>query len=193
MQLFPRRLGDDLDPAVERIVLVEQRQIRAPAAEQLGKHFTKIRANLFKRVGKEFPCSGIDARDDVEQLAPRIREIGVLRFVTFVTLLEFIELVDSIQIYGTHVVELGSKFSNNFFQIWRGQLRGARRRGSSALQFFRALYLCPQRLFERCLVWCKLAKINMIAARDMRDDIIDVHLQLRLAHLPLSAAFLQFA
>ena len=77
---------------------------------------------MFKRVGKEFPCSGIDARDDVEQLAPRIREIGVLRFEKFVTLVEFIILVDSVQIYGTHVVQLGSEFGDNFFQIRWGQL-----------------------------------------------------------------------
>src|SRR5262249_3546383 len=116
LQLFPRRLGDDLDATVERIVLIQQRQIRAPAAAQLGKHFTEIHPNLLKRVGKQFSCSGINARDDVKQLASRIREIRVLRFEKFVTLLKFVVLVDSIQIYRTHIVELCSKIGDQLLQ-----------------------------------------------------------------------------
>src|SRR5207244_3527915 len=96
----------------------------APAAEQLGKHFTEIRANLFERVGKQFSCSGINARDHVEQLAPRIRKIGVLRLEKFVTLLKFVVLVDSVQIYRTHVVQLAPKFHDEFFQIDLGKDRG---------------------------------------------------------------------
>ena len=108
LQLFPGRFGGDLDAAVERIVLVQQRQVRAPAAEQLGKHFAEIRSHLIKRFGKQFPGSEIDSRDHVEQLVSRIGEIGILPFEKFVTLFQLVVLVDSIQINRAHVIELRS-------------------------------------------------------------------------------------
>ncbi len=73
MQLLARWLGDDVDPAIERIVFVEQHQIRAPAAEKLGEHFPEIDPHLGESFGEELFGRLIDSRDDVEQLAPRVR------------------------------------------------------------------------------------------------------------------------
>src|SRR5262249_4710106 len=100
--------------------------------------------------------------------------------------------MDSIQVYRAHIVELRSKLSDKLFQIWRGEFRRGRRRERSALQFFATPGLRAHNFFERCLVWRELAKIDMIAAGNVPDNIVDVHLQLGFAHLSLCAALLQF-
>ncbi len=62
--------------------------------------------------------------------------------------------------------------------------------GSSALQFLVALYLRSQRLFERRFIECEAAKIDLVAAGNMREKIVDLHLKLRLPDLPLCAPVL---
>src|SRR5262249_11829248 len=134
----------------------------------------------------------------IEQLALRIRKIGVLRFKEFVTLLEFVVLVYRLEVHRSHVVQLCSKVGDKFLRIWRGELRRAWRRracpelveGSSALQFLVALYLCSQRLFKRRCVGCELAKIDLVTAGNVPEEIVDLHLELRFPDLCLCAPVL---
>ena len=54
LQLFAGWLGADFNAAVEWIILIEQRQIRASAAEQLRKHFAEIYAHLSEGLCEQF-------------------------------------------------------------------------------------------------------------------------------------------
>jgi len=82
-----------------------------------------------------------------------------LRFEKFVSLFQLVVLMNSIQIYRAHVVELRPKIRNKLFDMWRGELRQARRRGSSALHFVITLQLRAQRFLKRPLVRAKFAQI----------------------------------
>ena len=115
-----------------------------------------------------------------------------MRFEKLVTLFELVVLMNGIQIHRAHVIQLGSQLGDKLFQIWSGELRRARRCRSSVLELFFALELCTQNFFQCGLISRKPAKINLVTARNVRDEVVDLHLQLRFAHLPLCATILQF-
>src|SRR6266566_3139279 len=123
LQLFPRGLGADFDSAVERIVFIEQGQVRASAAEELQEYFTKVDPYLSKGFAKQLPRSRVDLRNHVEQFATRISEVAILRFEKFVSLFQLVVFMNSIQVYGAHVVELRPKICDKLFDMWRSELR----------------------------------------------------------------------
>src|SRR5207253_10085329 len=106
LQLFAGRLGSDFDPAVERVVLIQQRQVRAPAAEKFCEHFAEVDSYLGKGFAKQLSGGVVDLRNHIEQFATRIGEIVVLCFEKFVSLFQLIVLMNSIKVYRAHVVEL---------------------------------------------------------------------------------------
>ena len=112
LQLFARRFCADLNSAVERIILIEQGQVCAPAAEELAKHFAEVHTHLCERLSEQLPRGRIDLRNHVEQFAARICEIVILPFEEFVAFLELVVLMDGIEIDRAHVVELATKIGN---------------------------------------------------------------------------------
>ena len=54
LQLFARRFGRDLNPAVEWIAVIEQRQVRAAAAEEFREHFAKVHVHLGEGFREQF-------------------------------------------------------------------------------------------------------------------------------------------
>src|ERR1051326_4641595 len=196
--MFPGRLGRNFDSAVERIILVQQRQVRASATEKLREHFTKIDSHLSKRFA-EYPSGGrVDLRNHIQQLAPRIFKIGVLCLEKLVSFFEFIVLLNGLEIYRAHVIELRAKIGDELLKIGvckldrvfrtLGQTRGGLTttcdiaRGALAPPF----QLPSQNALERCLICYKPVKIGLVAARDVFREIVDLHLQLRFPHLSLS-------
>ena len=67
--LFTRRLGRDLDPAIEWVILVHQREISPAAAKQFREHFAKIRPDLREGLGEQSLRGAVDPGNDVEQFA----------------------------------------------------------------------------------------------------------------------------
>src|SRR5207249_690983 len=59
--------------------------------------------------------------------------------------------------------------------------------------FFGAFQLCPQRFPKCSFVRTEGAQIDLVAPRNIFRQVFDLHLQLRLAHLPMAAFFLQLA
>ena len=116
-----------------------------------------------------------------------------MRFEKFVALFEFVVLMNSIKVHRAHVIQLALEFFDELFNIWRSEFRRAWRRRNSALQFLTSLYLGTQSFLERRLIGHKLAKIDLVAPGNMLRQIVDFHLQLRLAHLPLTPPILRFA
>ena len=117
LQLLARRLRYDVDAAIQRIVLVDQRKIRAPAAEQLRKHLAEVHPHLRERLGEELLRRLVDSRDHVEQLLARGGEIVVLRLEKTMTLLELVVFLHGIEIHRPHVVELARELADHRFEL----------------------------------------------------------------------------
>ena len=187
LQLFARRLGDDLDSAVERIVFIHQRQVGASAAEEFGKHFRKVDPHLGKGFGKQFLGRRIDLRDHVEQFAARIGEIVVLGFEEFVSLFQLVVFLYGFEIDRTHVVELAGEIGDQVLQVFFGKIT------SGAGRHLFAFELNAQSVVEFSLVGSKGTQINLVTARNALSQILDLHLQLRLPDLLMAAIFLKRA
>src|SRR5439155_23292814 len=69
------RLRDDLDAALERIVLVEQRQPRAPAAEQRAEGLLEVAVDRRERLGEALARRLVDALDRFGRLRDRVDEV----------------------------------------------------------------------------------------------------------------------
>src|SRR5439155_5253441 len=144
-------------------------------------------------------------RNHIEQLATRIGEIVILRVEKLVSFFQLVVLVNGIEVNRTHVVELRAKIRDDFLKINVAEVdrvlrtRWQIRRGFAAICSIARRAVDPpfrlraQNFLERGLIDYKRAKINLVAARNMLGEIVDLHLQLRLAHLSLSASILQFA
>src|SRR6266567_4436545 len=102
---------------VERVALIQQRQVRAPAAEEFREHFPKIDSHLGKGFAKQLSGGGVDLRDHIEQLATRICKIIIWRFEKFVSLVQLVVLMNSLEVYRAHVVELRAKIRDDFLKI----------------------------------------------------------------------------
>src|SRR5205807_802401 len=112
----PRR---DLDAAVERIVLVLENKIGAPAVEKLAEHLAEIDPDLLEGFCEKFLGRAVDPCDHVKDLAARGDEIAVLRFEKTVALFEFVVLVHGLEIARPHVLELPGEIGDELFEILR--------------------------------------------------------------------------
>ena len=110
---LPGRLRDDVDAALERIVFIEQHEVGFAAAEELGEHLAEVDPDLLEGLREKLLGRLIDLRDDVEQFAARVRQVGVLRFEEGVTLLEFVVFLDGVEIHRAHRVELARQLGDD--------------------------------------------------------------------------------
>src|SRR5712692_3915881 len=79
LEPFPRWLRDDLDPALERIVLVEQREAGAAAAEERAEGCLEVQVDRRERVGKAPARRLVDALDRFTGLRDRVDQVLALR------------------------------------------------------------------------------------------------------------------
>src|SRR5262245_40472666 len=94
LQALAGRLRDDLDAALERIALVEQREAGAAAAEQRAEHLLEVLVDGGERLAEALAGRLVDALDRFARLRDRLDEILALRRQERVARLELVELLD---------------------------------------------------------------------------------------------------
>ena len=117
-KLLAGRLGDDLDAAFQGIVLVDEQEIGAPAAEKLGKHHLKIFANLGEGVGEKLLRGPIDFQDYGMELGLGIDQIGVLLLEENLTLFELVVFLNGVEIDRTHRLDALRQISHDFLDLF---------------------------------------------------------------------------
>jgi hypothetical protein len=123
LQPLARRLGDDLDAALERIALVEQRQAGAAAAEQRAEGFLKIPVDGGKRLGEAMPRRLVDPLDRLRGLGDRVDEVLALRGQERMAGFELVELLDRHHVHRAEAVDLGAQLHDRFFGTERAPHR----------------------------------------------------------------------
>ncbi len=94
-----------------------EREVRAAAAEQLREHLAEVDPDLREGFGEELLRRVVDLRDHVQQLLARIGQVVVLRFEKTITLLEFIVLLDGVEVDRAHVVELAGELGDDRVEL----------------------------------------------------------------------------
>src|SRR5439155_17330378 len=94
LQPLARRLGDDLDAALERIVFVEQREAGASTAEQRAERLLEVGVDRRERLAEALARRLVDALDRFARLRDRLHQILALRRQEAVARLELVELLD---------------------------------------------------------------------------------------------------
>jgi hypothetical protein len=91
---LPGRLRDDVDPALELVVLVEQHEAGAPAAEERRERPLEVRVDGDERLAEALLRRLLDLLDRVAGRGDRIHEVLALARQERVARLEIVELVD---------------------------------------------------------------------------------------------------
>src|SRR6185436_4951671 len=79
LEPLARRLGDDLDAALERIVFVEERQSGAAAAEQRAEHVLEIVIDRREGLDEARARGLVDALDRLARLGDGVDQVLPLR------------------------------------------------------------------------------------------------------------------
>ena len=198
MQLFAGRLRDDLDPAIERIVLVH-------AATRSARPPPNISANISRKLIRT--CANVSAKSFCVVLLIRAMtssssrrdggQIVVLRFEKTVALFELVVFVDGVEIDRAHVVELTSELGDDLRETgvvvlaWRSDFPGLLARGSVPTFLVASFQLRVQRFLEREMICLEITQIDLISPVDMFRQVFDLQLQLRLANLLFAAKIAQ--
>ncbi len=125
LQALARRLGDDLDAALERIVLVEQRQAGAAAAEQRAERLLEVVVDRRKRLGEALTRGLVDALDRLGRLRDRVDEILALRRQERVARLELVELLDRHHVHRAEAIDLRAQRGDRLLGAERVAVRAA--------------------------------------------------------------------
>ena len=88
MQLLARRLRKDLEPRFERVVAVDQRQMRLAPLEQPGEQPLEVIVDLFERCAQPFAPLAVEVADRAAQPADRLAQFLLLRRVGAVLALD---------------------------------------------------------------------------------------------------------
>src|SRR5262245_20505835 len=108
------RLGDDLDPALERIGLVEQRQAGAAAAEERAEGFLKVAVDRGERLVEAVAPRLSDASYPSGRLHDRLDEILALFGDERMTAFELVELLDGHHVHRPKSIDLGAQRRDRF-------------------------------------------------------------------------------
>src|SRR5262249_47024702 len=119
LQALARRLRDDLYAALERVVLVEERQARPAAAEQRAECLLEIAVDGGKGLRKALPRGLVDPFDGLGGLSNRVDEIFALGRQEPVPGLEFVELLDRHHVDRPQAVDLGAQPGDRLFGAQR--------------------------------------------------------------------------
>ena len=117
----------DVDSALELIVLVEQHQPGAPAAEQRAEGALEVLVDRRERLAEALLRGLVDLLDRVVGGGNRVDEILALRGQERVARLEVVELIDGHHVDGAHPLDLRAQVGDH---LVRGHGRRRRRRGS---------------------------------------------------------------
>ena len=139
LQLLAGRLGDDLDAGFERVALVEQHEVGlALLAEEFLEHVAEVDLRTWAKVSEKQALGFlVDALDDFEQLGLRGDQVVVLVAQEVVAFLEFLELLDGIEVDRAHRIEAALDVGDD----------GSRRSPSPARRSSRRGFRCRPR-------WC---------------------------------------
>src|SRR5205085_4982140 len=119
LQALARRLRDDLDPALERIVLVEQREAGAAAAEQRAERLLEVGVDRRERLAEALARRLVDAPDRFARLRDRLDQILALRRQEAVARLELVVLLDRHHVHRAATLDPGAPRRAGFFRLQR--------------------------------------------------------------------------
>ena len=95
LRTLPRRTRDDVDAALERILLVLQEdEPRLAAAEEPREHRLEVLVRRLERRPEHVPRRVVQVADQLQELRLRRKEVLLLRLLLRVALLELAALVD---------------------------------------------------------------------------------------------------
>ena len=123
LQPLARRLGDDLDAALERIGLVEQRQAGAAAAEERAEKILEVAVDRSEGLGKPLSGGLVDALDGFGGLGNRVDEILALGGQKGMARLELVVLLDRHHVHRPESIDLRAQASDRLFSAQRPLLR----------------------------------------------------------------------
>jgi len=103
---FAGRLRDDLDPALERIVFVEQRQAGAATTEQRAEHVLEVAIDGAERLIESLAGRLVDAGDRLARLRDRIDQVLALCGEKRMTGFELVVLFDRHHVHGPESLDL---------------------------------------------------------------------------------------
>ena len=140
LELLAGRLGDDLDAALERVALVHEDEVGLTAREELGEHLLEVHADLLEGLREEFLGGLVDAGDRFEELGLAVDEVGVLLLEELVTLLEFVEFLNGVEVDGAHGIDPLGQFGHDQFDPLPRDLGGNRARSGRLEHLHRHLF-----------------------------------------------------
>src|SRR6185369_4326508 len=128
LQALPGRLGDDLDAALERIVLVEQREPGAPAPEQRAERLLEVPVDGRERLAEALAGRLVDPLDRLSRLRDRFGQVLALSGQEGMPRLELVELLDGHHVDRAEAFDLGAQGGDGFLGRQRTLLRRDNRR-----------------------------------------------------------------
>src|SRR5262249_52335207 len=114
LQALSRRLGDDLDAALERIVLVEQREPGASTAEQRAERLLEVPVDGGERLAETLAGGLVDPLDRLGGLRDRFDQVLPLSGQESMTRLELVELLDGHHVHWAEALDLGAQGRDSF-------------------------------------------------------------------------------
>src|SRR5213594_4330100 len=114
LQALPRRLGDDFDAALERVVLVEQRQPGPAAAKQRAERLLEVSVDGGERLAEALTRRLVDALDGLGRLRNRLDQVLPLRREKRIARLELVELFDGHHVHRTEALNLAAQRGDRF-------------------------------------------------------------------------------
>ena len=109
MQPLARWLGVNFETGFERIVAVDQREMRLPPLEQPREQLTEMSVDLFEGGAEPFATLAVEAADRTAQPRDRFGQFGLLAGVGAVLLLQPFELLGGDEIDRTDPLAAGHK------------------------------------------------------------------------------------
>lgn len=79
LRLLARRLGDDVEAGIERIIGIDQGQFGLAATKKLGKQFLELFVHPIKGFQELHPAFAVERRDGTAQLGDRFGDIVALQ------------------------------------------------------------------------------------------------------------------
>ena len=146
LQALARRLRDDLDAALDRVVLVEQGQPGASAAEERAEDLLEVTVDGGERLGEPLPGRFVDALDGLGGLGNRVDQVLALRRQEGVAGFELVELVDGHHVDRAKAIDPGAQLGDGFLGAERALLgRGDGRVGNAQVVVLSAHRRLPAR------------------------------------------------
>ena len=100
------RLGGDVDPGLQRVVLVHQIEARGAAAEEVREGLGEDLVDLLEGVDESLGAGGVDLADGLAQALEGVHQIAALGFEEGRSLGEFVDLLEREEVDRTDPFQL---------------------------------------------------------------------------------------